>query len=79
MRGAGLPRRSRSIESYLWETRALAVAALLALGQAATVITGALGLPFHAAAALPSRVWPADACPLCEDGTPVDRPLPAGG
>jgi hypothetical protein len=31
MRGAGLPRRSRSIESYLWETRALAVAALLAL------------------------------------------------
>ena len=57
----------------------VAVAALLALGQAATVITGALGLPFHAAAALPSRVWPADACPLCQNGTPVDRPLPAGG
>ena len=57
----------------------VAVAALLALGQAGTVITGALGLPFHAVAALPGQVWPADACPLCEDGTPADRPVPAGG
>jgi orotate phosphoribosyltransferase len=57
----------------------VAVAALLALGQASPVITGALGLPFHAVVALPSQVWPAGACPLCEDGTPVERPLAAGG
>jgi orotate phosphoribosyltransferase len=57
----------------------VAVAALLALGQAGTVITGTLGLPFHALATLPSQVWPTDACPLCADGTPVERPLPAGG
>ncbi len=52
----------------------VAVAALLALGQAATVITGTLGLPFHALAALPSQVWPAGACPLCAAGTPLDQP-----
>ena len=52
----------------------VAVAALLALGQAGTVITGALGLPFHAAATLPSQVWPAGGCPLCGNGTPLERP-----
>jgi len=57
----------------------IAVAALLALGEAGTVITGTLGLPFHAAAALPSQVWPAAACPRCEAGAPLERPFPAGG
>jgi orotate phosphoribosyltransferase len=52
----------------------VAVAALLALGPAATAITGPLGLPFHALAALPSQAWPANACPLCAAGTPLDQP-----
>lgn len=52
----------------------VAVAALLALGPAATVITGTLGLPFHALTALPSHAWPAHACPLCAAGTPLDQP-----
>ena len=51
----------------------VAVAALLALGRAATVIAGELGLPFHALATLPSQVWPAGACPLCAAGTPLDQ------
>lgn len=57
----------------------VAVAALLALGQAGAVITGTLGLPFHAAAALPGQVWPAGACPLCDAGTPLERPPSADG
>ena len=57
----------------------VAVAALLALGEAGAVITGALGLPFHAAEALPSQVWPAGACPRCEAGDPLEQPPPAGG
>jgi orotate phosphoribosyltransferase len=51
----------------------VAVAALLALGQAGTVVSGTLQLPFHTVAALPSQVWPARACPLCDIGTPLDR------
>jgi orotate phosphoribosyltransferase len=57
----------------------VAVAALLALGEADAVITGALGLPFHAAVALPSQVWPASACPQCQAGAPLERPPVAGG
>jgi len=57
----------------------VAVAALLALGEASAVVTGTLGLPFQAAAALPSQVWPAGACPRCEAGAPLERPPPAGG
>jgi orotate phosphoribosyltransferase len=52
----------------------VAVAALLALGPAATVVSGRLGLPFHALTALPSQVWPADGCPLCASGIPAERP-----
>jgi orotate phosphoribosyltransferase len=50
----------------------VAVAALLALGQAGGFVTGTLGLPFHTVAALPSRVWPAIACPQCAAGTPLE-------
>src|SRR5215472_17513581 len=53
----------------------VAVAALLALGRAATVVAGDLGLPFHALAALPSQVWPASTCPRCAAGTPLEHPL----
>jgi orotate phosphoribosyltransferase len=52
----------------------VAVAALLALGRASTVVTGTLGLPFHAATTMPSQVWPAGDCPLCQSGTPLDQP-----
>jgi orotate phosphoribosyltransferase len=52
----------------------VAVAALLALGPAEAAVTGTLGLPFRAAATLPSRTWPAADCPLCENGTPIEPP-----
>ena len=49
----------------------VAVAALLALGRATTVVTGTRSLPFHALASLPSQVWPADDCPLCDLRIPL--------
>lgn len=52
----------------------VAVGALLALGQAGTLVTGALRLPFHAGATIPGQVWPAGDCPLCRNGTPIDQP-----
>jgi len=52
----------------------VAVAALLSIGRASTVVTGTLGLPFHAGATMPSQVWPAAGCPLCQSGTPLDQP-----
>jgi orotate phosphoribosyltransferase len=52
----------------------VAVATLLAIGRASTVVTGTLGLPFHAATTMPSQVWPAGDCPLCQSGTPLDQP-----
>lgn len=51
----------------------VAVAALLALGPAVTVVTSALGLPFHALTALPSQVWPGDNCPLCNKQIPLEQ------
>jgi len=41
----------------------VAVASLLALGDASTVIPDQLGVPFHPAATLPSHTWPATQCP----------------
>ena len=49
----------------------VAVAALLALGEASTMVPASLGLPFYAAGTIPSRAWPAQECPLCADGIPV--------
>ena len=51
----------------------VAVAALLALGPAEATVTGTMGLPLQAAAKLTSHAWPAAACPLCTDGTPVEE------
>jgi orotate phosphoribosyltransferase len=48
----------------------VAVASLLALGDAGTVIPDQLGAPFHPAATLPSRTWPATECSLCAEGIP---------
>jgi orotate phosphoribosyltransferase len=52
----------------------VAVAALLALGDARTVVPAALSVPFYAAGSLSSRVWPATSCPLCAAATPFTQP-----
>ena len=49
----------------------VAVAALLALGEANAMVPARLGVPFYPAATMPSRAWPAPECPLCADGVPV--------
>ena len=49
----------------------VAVAALLALGEASATVPAWLGVPFYPAGTMPSRAWPAPECPLCADGVPV--------
>ena len=49
----------------------VAVAAVIALGEASTMVPAWLGVPFYAAGTMPSRAWPAPECPLCADGVPV--------
>ena len=49
----------------------VAVAAVIALGEASTMVPARLGVPFYAAGTMPSRAWPAQECPLCADGIPV--------
>lgn len=51
----------------------VAVAALLAVGRAGTVVSGALSVPFHALVTVDSDVWPAGACPLCAAGVPLSN------
>jgi orotate phosphoribosyltransferase len=54
----------------------VAVASLLALGDASTTIPDRLGVPFYPAATLPSQTWPAAQCSLCAEGIPV-TPAPS--
>lgn len=49
----------------------VAVAALLALGQASAMVPARMRVPFYSAGTIPSRAWPAQECPLCADGVPV--------
>ena len=49
----------------------VAVAALLALGEASAMVPASLGVPFYPAGTMPSRAWPAPECPLCAVGVPV--------
>jgi orotate phosphoribosyltransferase len=49
----------------------VAVAALLALGEASAMVPASLGVPFYPAGTMPSRAWPVPQCPLCGDGVPV--------
>ena len=49
----------------------VAVAALLALGEATAMVPARLGVPFYPAGTIPSRAWPARECPLCADGIQV--------
>ena len=65
-----------AITACLRELRAqgavpVAVAALLALGEANAMVPARLGVPFYPADTMPSRAWPAPECPLCADGVPV--------
>jgi orotate phosphoribosyltransferase len=65
-----------AIAACLRELRAqgavpVAVAALLALGEASAMVPASLGVPFYPAGTMPSRAWPAPECPLCADGIPV--------
>ena len=63
----------------------VAVAALLALGEASTMVPARLGVPFYTAGTMPSRAWPAQECPLCAGGIPLTpggddgRSAPPGG
>jgi len=52
----------------------VAVASLLALGDASTTIRDQLGVPLHPAATLPSQTWPAAQCPRCAKGIPFTAP-----
>jgi orotate phosphoribosyltransferase len=52
----------------------VAVAALLSLGQASTIVPARMRVPFYAAGTMPSQTWPAGGCPLCTDGTPFTDP-----
>jgi orotate phosphoribosyltransferase len=54
----------------------VAVASLLALGDASEMIPERLGVPFYPAATLPSRTWPAARCELCAKAIPLS-PVPA--
>lgn len=49
----------------------VAVAALLALGEANAMVPARLGVPFYPAGTMPSQAWPAPQCPLCAGGVPV--------
>ena len=49
----------------------VAVAALLALGEATAMVPARLGVPFYPAGPIPSRAWPARECPLCAGGIAV--------
>jgi orotate phosphoribosyltransferase len=53
----------------------VAVASLLALGDASETIPERLGVPFYPAATLPSHTWPAARCQRCAEGIPLS-PVP---
>jgi orotate phosphoribosyltransferase len=48
----------------------VAVAALLSLGRAGTIVPASMHVPFYAAGTIASQAWPAGQCPLCQRGTP---------
>ena len=54
----------------------VAVAAVLALGQASEIVPATLRVPFYAAGPIPSQAWPTGHCPLCADGIPLTAVLP---
>ena len=53
----------------------VAVAALMALGEASAMVPARQRVPFYPASTVPSRAWPAERCPLCAEGAPYTDPL----
>jgi orotate phosphoribosyltransferase len=53
----------------------VAVAALVSLGEASTMVQARMRVPFYPASTVPSRAWPAEQCLLCAEGTPCTDPL----
>jgi orotate phosphoribosyltransferase len=53
----------------------VAVATLVSLGEASTMVQARMGVPFYPASTVPSRTWPAEQCPLCAEGAPYTDPL----
>jgi orotate phosphoribosyltransferase len=51
------------------------LASLLTLGEAATQIAKQHGAPFFTLLSLDRGMWPAEACPLCASGAPLNRSL----
>ena len=53
----------------------VAVATLVSLGEASTMVQARMRVPFYPASTVPSRAWPAERCPLCAEGAPYTDPL----
>ena len=53
----------------------VAVATLVSLGEASTMVQARMRVPFYPASTVPSRAWPAERCPLCAEGAPCTDPL----
>jgi orotate phosphoribosyltransferase len=56
----------------------VAVGALLALGQADTMVAATMPLPFYTVATVASQVWPASGCELCAADAPLTVPSSDG-
>lgn len=69
---AGFATRGTLAELRSYGAEPVGVGALLVLGPSGERPTRFDGLPLTAIANLPSAVWPADACPLCAQGVPVE-------
>jgi hypothetical protein len=53
----------------------VAVATLVSLGEASTMVQARMGVPFYPASTVPSRAWSAERSPLCAEGAPYTDPL----
>ena len=49
----------------------VAISTLLVLGSAAAKFAASKNVPLHSLATLPSNLWTASECPLCESGIPL--------
>jgi orotate phosphoribosyltransferase len=49
----------------------VAISALLVLGSAGAKFAASKNVPLHSLATLPSNLWSASECPLCESGIPL--------
>ncbi len=49
----------------------VAVAALLSVGQASTMVKEVTSVPFYTVGTIASQAWPAGRCPLCAEGVPL--------